>query len=451
MVNQEDGSVSKADARKPPKESFLNRAKRKTGLKPLTLILMFKGACPPVVALALYQWQPFATFFTTLGYLVAIAATLSMAMQPRAKFMQTMIFNILGICIGGAIAMLASYCAVSARINTTFGTEAATSNGPSPGATTVPYNSSACAVAAIWLLFNITIANAARFARPQLQVPIMLYSIFAGVSGVYAPQFPDMTVAESFVKKLLLAFIAGFAIATIINLFVFPITSRQVVLAQMGAYLASIKAVLEAEKDYLVSMETLQEKESADTGSGSSGKLSKVKTVQEKQGEIVAATKGLKDVISGVTTLHGKLAQDLTFAKREVAFGKLDAKDLDEIYKLLRLILLPCLGLSSVVDIFQHVADGRGWNDDKQDVNGDEELLEKVRAERAEWIGFLKTLHEPFAELVEGMSEGLTHVSYTLQFSKKPKTKAVATGAKAKTDSSSEDVEAKAGSPPVPG
>jgi Na+/melibiose symporter-like transporter len=112
---------------------------------------------------------------------VAIASILSLPVLPRAKFFQNMIFNLMAIGIGACIAMLTCYSSVRARLNTSDPTSSSTI-GASGTHQALQYNSSASAVSAVWLFFNIMFANALRFSRPQLQLPIILYSIFANVS-----------------------------------------------------------------------------------------------------------------------------------------------------------------------------------------------------------------------------------------------------------------------------
>jgi hypothetical protein len=51
-------------------------------------------------AIAFYQADSVAATYTTLGYLVPIISVLSMPIMPRAKFVQTLILNLIGICIG---------------------------------------------------------------------------------------------------------------------------------------------------------------------------------------------------------------------------------------------------------------------------------------------------------------------------------------------------------------
>ncbi len=182
--DSKDPSREAIEAQKKP--LFTKRIWEKFGLNVGVLSMMFKGALPPTIAIGLYQWTGFAETYSTLGYLAAVMSILSFAIMPRAKFIQTMLFNIIGICIGACITLLTIYCSVQARAHTTAhqaDESQSASGGPSPGAAVAPYNSSASAVCAIWLFFNIYVSNTLRALRPQLQFPVIMYSIFANVAS----------------------------------------------------------------------------------------------------------------------------------------------------------------------------------------------------------------------------------------------------------------------------
>ena len=87
--------------------------------------------------------------------------------------------------------------------------------------------------------------------------------------------------------------------------------------------------------------------------------------------------------------------------RREMAWGKLDAKDLDEIFTLFRSILIPLIGMSTITDIFERIAERRGWvrvPNSKFDRAESWEAcgLEAKEKEKATWNEIMKTLHEPF-------------------------------------------------------
>lgn len=154
----------------------------------------------------------------------------------------------------------------------------------------------------------------------------------------------------------------------------------------------------------------------------------------------------LKANLTALTSLHGKLQGDLPFGKREFAWGKLDPKDLDEIFVLFRGILIPLIGMSTITDIFERIAERRGWVNVKGSKFDDAEAepWEKCGAaereeEKKTWNEIMKALHEPFEVMTSAMDGGLTHAGLVLELLPKPKQK------------KGEDVEAKGDGSPKPG
>lgn len=125
--NQEPGQESEKakqpsntqDTKTEKKPSKLKQLWEKAGLDKVTLILMLKGSLPPIIAIAMYQSPAVAQQYATLGYLVAITSVLGMAILPRGVFIQTMLMNIIAICVASSVNLLALYCAIQARIHTT--------------------------------------------------------------------------------------------------------------------------------------------------------------------------------------------------------------------------------------------------------------------------------------------------------------------------------------------
>ena len=430
----------------PKKPSILKRIWDRLGLNPMVIILMMKGALPPTIAIALFQSNGFANTFTTLGYFTAIMSVLSFAIMPRAKFLQTMVLNVIAVCVGSALSLLQVYCTVQARIHTTVRPPPG-SGGPSPGTTTVGYNSSASAVSGIWLFFLIYLINTARALRPQLQFPAIMVSIFVDVASSYAPQFPTMQSGEAFVKELLEAFLCGFGIATGVSLLVFPITSRTVWLKQATGFLKITQGALQAQVGYLKSLENIDMFSIARPEEPANGTNKK----EEIQGKDHVPQDGpefqkLSNMVKGLQELHGKLHGDLIFAKREIAYGKLDASDLDEIFKMYRDIMLPLVGMSSIADIFHRVGENRGWiveaGHEPNDGSSEDEHDKSARI--IEWQKIMKSLHEPFADVTTAMTEGLQHASIALEFEKAPKKKATSSVA-SEAPGENGDIESNAG------
>ncbi len=435
-----EGNLDDFDKEPPAKKpSLFKRLWDGSGLNPGMLMMMVKGALPPVISLAAYQSTPFADIYSTLGYLVAIMSVLSFAILPRSKYIQTMLFNIIGVCIGAAVALLTIYCSVQARAHTSPSVKA-TGNGPSPGAAVTTYNSSASAVSAIWLFFNIYLVNTVRASRPQLQFPVIIYSIFANVASIYAPNFPTMEAGISFAKRLMEAFFTGFAIATGVSLFIFPVSVRMTFFKQSAGFIAAVQGTLKAQIAYL---QTLEKKDVflVPTDSDEDEKLQK--SSKPKKGKTVkpngsAEAQKLKGAIGALGDLYGKMHADVTFAKREMAWGKLNASDIDELLKLFQGILLPMTGMSSSADIFQRIAEVRGWTQRETASSPENEKRKN------QWNEIMRTLHDPFQTVTETMHDGLQHALYTLELAKPPKKQKASK--KSKDDNvASKDVEADAG------
>lgn len=109
--------------------------------------------------------------------------------MPRAKYLQNLVLNTSGICIGSAIALLGIWTGIKARENTT-----------APGSTAA-YNSSQSAVCAIWLFFNIYSVNYLRAKFSALSIPVILYGIFTNVAFTYGPLFSTIAQGEALIKR----------------------------------------------------------------------------------------------------------------------------------------------------------------------------------------------------------------------------------------------------------
>ena len=133
-------------------------AQTKMGLEPALLIAMAKGALPPIITMAAYQSTEWAEVYTTLGYLVSIVSFLSMAMTPRAKFLNSLVKNVLCVCVGTVIVLLQIQITVSARQTATHGPEKAVL-GSSGSLEALEYNATANTVSGLGLFITVYMAN----------------------------------------------------------------------------------------------------------------------------------------------------------------------------------------------------------------------------------------------------------------------------------------------------
>ncbi|THV48868.1 hypothetical protein BGAL_0223g00100 [Botrytis galanthina] len=405
---------------KEKKPSKLKGIWGKLGLDAPTLMMMFKGSVAPTIAVAFYESRSVSQTYTTLGYLVAIICVISLPIMPRAKFFQTMILNLIAVCIGASIGMLGLWSCIKAREHTS-----------TPG---VPqaYNSSQAAVCAIWLFANIWFANLLRAKSPALNVPVIMYSIFSNIAFTYGPLFSTVASAESLIKQMIKAFLTAFAISTAVNVFVIPVSCRLVVFKGQAGYIQLLRGVLKAQTAYLQSLEesdmfAASGSENGDTPGDSSDGSNKGST-ESSHPTLSSEAKALKGAIDGLRGLHGKLYGDMPFGKREVAWGKLGAKDIDKIFNLFRDIMVPLLGMSTITDIFVRIGERRGWVKSTGSKDRSEQWehmpLESKTEEKRLWNEVMKTLHEPFAIVTAVMDQGLEHVALTLELVPRPKKKA---------------------------
>ncbi|KJX98308.1 hypothetical protein TI39_contig418g00002 [Zymoseptoria brevis] len=404
-----------------------------TGIDLRTYETMFKSALAPTISLAAFQGSGWANFFTTLGYLVIIMTILPVVIMPRSKFLQTMLISVVFVSLASSISLLGIYCMVTARINTT-GDQipgqggAGTSGLATQGAATAGYNSSASAVAGVWLFFQIFIVSVLRAKLPQYNVPCIMWAVVANIACIYGPQFNTMVQGEAFVRRLLLACFTGFGIATGVSLLIFPLTSRVVFFKGMAGYIASLRGALQANLDYMHSLEE-----------DDPFTVARTNTIGDRPPKSEKA-KVFKQKLAGLTAVHAKLSTDLAFAKREVAIGKLGPDDLQECFRRLRAIMIPTMNLSCMADIFVRVAEERGWDSSvdmaQASVEDAANADEKIRIETVqEWHELMKYLREPFNAITATLLDGLDHIAITLQLASKPK---------------SDDVES-SGSEPRPG
>lgn len=136
---------------------------------------------------------------------------------------------------------------------------------------------------------------------------------------------------------------------------------------------------------------------------------------------------------------------DISLAKRELVYGKLDANDIDKLHNLLQSLLLPIYGMSSMADIFSRAAEKLGWQEERtgSHLSKDKSTTPKAKLEGiSQWNEIIKKLHEPFRFVTAAMVEGLQHTMYALELEKRPKTHVNEQMKNA--DASSDDVEASA-------
>lgn len=364
---------------------------------------------------------------TTLGYLAGVISVLALPILPRGKFIQNMTLNLLCAGVGGAAGMLIAWSGVKARLNTSNLTELAQYIAQHGSA---PYNSSQSAVCAVWLFFNIWLANVIRVKYPAFNLPMILYSIIVNISATFGPLFPTVATAENFIRRLLIGIFIGLAISSGCSLLIFPISTRQVVVKQMAGVLGLFKKTVALEKEYLQGLERddMFSLEVVETSAGHPEPEKKKKDSSPKLTREQKTAVALRGTIAAIRELMGKIYGDIKFAKRDVAFGYLSAKDFGRLFNLIRNVMIPMTGIGVVMDIFQKVGRERGWDgagpaSDEPDIGGLDTLPEDQDKEKTQrvWNDIMKQLHEPFEILSEALIQGIDHAGILLKFFPQPK------------------------------
>lgn len=278
------------------------------------------------------------------------------------------------------------------------------------------------------------------------------------MASTYAPSFPSMAAGITFVERLIEAFTLAFAIALGVNLCVFPVTCRGVFFRQAEGMVGVVQGALRAQLAYVQSLEGGDvfggsESSGESTGDDDGEKNGKEEGLRkdmfhhkrkpEAKQVMSPQAIALKAAVTATGELLGKMYADINFAKRELAYGKLDAHAIEAVNNHFRQIMLPMFGLSSVADIFHRVAQKPGWvpgtDSEQSDAAGAKDPNHETRSARVrQWNEVMKTLHEPFELMSTAMCEGMQHVSLVLELTKPSKPNKSAAKA-------SKDIEADAG------
>ncbi|KAK5655727.1 hypothetical protein OQA88_5264 [Cercophora sp. LCS_1] len=409
--NRDNGEEAFAVPQPRKKPGLLSRYFPKLELDAPTVIMMFKGSLPPIIALAIYQSTDVASYFGLFGYIIPIISILIPVVLPRGKFLMIMLLALFFTCFAAAISLLALWSAIQARLHTS--TEEIRQS-PLP-----TYNSSQAAVCGIWLFFNTWLGNILRAKYASFNLPVITFCIFVNICATYGVTLTSTAAAEAFVRRLFVEFLVAIALSTAVSLLVFPVSSRLVVFKEFSGSIGLLGKTVALQQAYLIRLESDDMFATATrtrTSPGPEG-VNKDPKKQSLTKEEKAA-KALEQTAEKMTELAGKLHADLVFAKRDVAWGKLDANDLGEMLTLFRNLYIPIMGMTTIIDIFKRVSEHRGWDVDE---NTPVEVVAEKEGEKRVWNEVMKQLHEPFGILSKAIDQGLIHAGICLELLPRPK------------------------------
>ena len=351
--------------------------------------------CLPLLASCRYQSDAVSSIYGTQGYLVGVSSVYGLAVLPRAKFVQHIILCVFGICFGSAMAVLALWTAIQARQHT------ASDSSQS-------YNASASAICGIWLFVMIYLVHSLRAHYPILTIPGVALSMFVNIASTFGSTADNTADVLVYVYNLMRCFLTGFALAAGVSLFIYPRTCRLIVFKEIRRYLKDLDKSLKTQGAYFESLEK-------------GDMLTRVKTTLGGKGGRGLEAKAVKDAAAKVGTMHGSLSGDLQFAKREIAYGWLTPSELKKVSKLLKGIMMPVLGLSSTVDLFQRFSETHGWDTESYSGNGNPPSATAKAQMIKDWNDIMKFNHEPFQSILKLSRDGISHILITLKLKRRPK------------------------------
>lgn len=184
------------------------------------------------------------------------------------------------------------------------------------------------------------------------------------------------------------------------------------------------KAVLEAQSQFILTLPTRDWYAKNNSSDPTKSESSDDSAVHERITPWPEAD-ALRAATTEVAELQVKIQSELRYVKREPAFAKLDARDFVTITKLLRNILLPIMGMESLVEVTDRIRKRGGWASVRQAKGGHtltvSEFTSLEENEKEQWSWIFDQLRGPVQQLQLAMAEGLDYAMYTLELAKRPK------------------------------
>lgn len=189
--------------------------------------------------------------------------------------------------------------------------------------TRVPQADHSSAVIGIWLFCNILVSNSIQARFPELLIPMILYNIFVIVQYTSCSRFHTWKECWDLIFLTVRCYYTGVAISFVTGILIYPVTCRTEIFEVQEKYLDAVRSMLTGVGKYL---EMLQAKPTCSSDA----------TIQEHcEGD------ELREKMAEVKSIYVKMRHELAMAKREIAWGKLSAKDIGSISDLCRRILMP--------------------------------------------------------------------------------------------------------------
>jgi len=188
-------------------------------------------------------------------------------------------------------------------------------------------------------------------------------------------------------------------------------------------HLHALKTALKAQSQFMLSLPTRDWYDTQDSSKRLDGRSDDDYNPHQRTTpwpEADALKKATMDVAEAQVTIQS----ELRYAKREVAWAKLGAKDFEKLDRLLKNILLPVFGMESLVEVTDRIEKRGGWRSFRASMTAhtmtESELKALEEKEKEQWHWIFEQLRGPVRQLLQAMIEGLDHATYNLEFAKRP-------------------------------
>lgn len=259
---------------------------------------------------------------------------------PLGQHLELMLQQFVSVCLASALTLLELYCVIKARNATTPTSPAPPPPPPGAAMPSVPYNSSAAAVAGVWLVLLVFGVGFVRSAKPALMMPCINFTVVAVVTSSVAPTLPNMSAATDFASRMLTVNVIGLALSFAVGVFVLPSTNRKAfqkdacdLAERIEQCLAVRLAILKDDADWI-------EAQGAMGPPSNEQYLSRCRTTHQS---IASSTSAMLSVLS-------KMQLDLSYIGKEWAVSHVSNEDLEQVHLLLLDIVKSLVGLMSSMD-----------------------------------------------------------------------------------------------------
>ncbi|KAL6697602.1 hypothetical protein J3F84DRAFT_369427 [Trichoderma pleuroticola] len=353
-----------------------------------TATMAIKASIPPAVLVCAIQSNSWINHFKTNAYLAPIISTCVLPALPRAMLIRHNVRLTFTIVLAYCWALLAGWCGVQARQDTTNNVNELNA-----------YNSSAEAVVAIFLISFIWCACTLKSAFPDWGLQCTIAGIYAVATLPGIARAPNMEQVIDATNNILESFLVGQAVGFVNALVLFPQSCRDVFKKDIGACLDGLADVARTQRKCMHNI------------------LSRTITGTGEMDNSPSASQ-LEAALQHFVNEVSKTGQNSEYAAREISWGVFDHSQLEEISSLLVDLIPPASGLSSVADMLQ-LSTAAGCNpssdacgiDPRSETDNDSSYDD-------DWQHLEAAMHQHSQKMTEAIIEGIEHAKVRLELTK---------------------------------